>query len=47
MRNEVTAYQSSSRGGTLYCRMNGKRVIIAGKAAFTHEPKSMCPDNAV
>lgn len=33
-KNEVTAYQASPRGGTLYCRMEGNRVILAGKAAL-------------
>lgn len=34
-KNEITAYQASKRGGTLYCRMeqNG-RVTIGGKAVL-------------
>lgn len=33
-KNELTAYQASGRGGTLYCRLAGDRVIIAGKACL-------------
>lgn len=33
-KNALTAYQASPRGGTLYCRMEGKRVLLAGKAAL-------------
>lgn len=33
-RAELTAYQASRRGGTLYCRMDGERVKLAGKAAL-------------
>lgn len=33
-KSEITAYQASKRGGTLYCRMEGKRVFLAGKAAL-------------
>ena len=33
-KNDIVAYQASNRGGTLYCRINGERVIIAGKAAL-------------
>lgn len=32
--SEITAYQASKRGGTLYCRLEGDRVILAGKAAL-------------
>ena len=32
-KEKLVAYQASSRGGTLYCRMVGDRVKIAGKAA--------------
>ena len=28
----LTAYQASSRGGTLYCRIAGDKVLISGKA---------------
>ena len=34
LRDSLTAYQASSRGGVLYCRLDGKRVIMAGKAAL-------------
>jgi PhzF family phenazine biosynthesis protein len=29
-KSEITAYQASKRGGTLYCRIEGDRVHIAG-----------------
>lgn len=31
---QLVAYQASERGGTLYCRMEGDRVKLAGKAAL-------------
>lgn len=31
---ELVAYQASERGGTLYCRMEGDRVKLAGKATL-------------
>ncbi len=31
---EITAYQASARGGTLYCRAAGERVFMAGKAVL-------------
>lgn len=33
-KNELRARQASPRGGTLYCRMAGDRVFLAGKAAL-------------
>lgn len=36
-KSEITAYQASPRGGTLYCRMEGARVKLAGKAALYSE----------
>lgn len=30
----IVAYQASSRGGTLYCRTEGGKVFLAGKAAL-------------
>lgn len=33
-KNELTAKQLSKRSGTLYCRQNGDRVKIGGKAAL-------------
>lgn len=33
-KNDILAYQASARGGTLYCRMKGNRVKLAGKAAL-------------
>ena len=33
-KDSLIAYQASPRGGVLYCRMDGDRVIMAGKAAL-------------
>ena len=33
-KNELVACQASPRGGTLYCRMEGDRVILAGRAVL-------------
>lgn len=33
-KEDIVAYQASKRGGTLYCRMAGDRVRLAGKAAL-------------
>lgn len=33
-KTELTAFQASKRSGTLYCRMENGRVILAGKAAL-------------
>lgn len=33
-QTELTAYQASSRGGVLYCRMDGDRIHLAGRAAL-------------
>ena len=33
-KNDLVAYQASDRGGTLYCRQQGKRTILSGKAAL-------------
>lgn len=36
-KSELVAYQASHRGGVLYSRMNGDRVVLAGKAALYAE----------
>ena len=36
-RSEFTAYQASKRGGVLYAKLEGERVILAGKAALFSE----------
>lgn len=36
-KTDLVAYQASQRGGTLYCRVQGERVILAGKAALFAE----------
>ncbi len=33
-KNELVAYQASKRGGTLYCRRDGNKIFMAGKAAL-------------
>jgi predicted PhzF superfamily epimerase YddE/YHI9 len=33
-KRDIVAYQASVRGGTLYCRLQGDRVFMAGKAAL-------------
>ena len=33
-KDELVAYQASRRGGTLYCRREGKKIFMAGKAAL-------------
>lgn len=33
-KKEITAYQASQRGGTLYCRVEGSKVFISGEAAL-------------
>jgi len=33
-KNNITAYQASDRGGTLYCKMNKDRIKIGGKAVL-------------
>ena len=33
-KTELVARQASPRGGTLYCRLEGDRVILAGRAAL-------------
>ncbi len=36
-KDSLVAYQASKRGGTLYCRMSGDKVFLAGKAALFSE----------
>ena len=33
-KDQLIAYQASRRGGTLYCRCEGKKIFMAGKAAL-------------
>ena len=33
-KNDLVAYQASKRGGTLYCRREGGKIYMAGKAAL-------------
>lgn len=43
-KTELTAYQASARGGTLYCRVEGGRVILSGSAALYAESQIYLPD---
>ena len=36
-KGNIVAYQASKRGGTLYCRVSGDKVFMAGKAALFSE----------
>lgn len=42
-QEHLTAYQASPRGGVLYCRMDGNRVIMAGKAALYSKAEIYVP----
>lgn len=33
-KSELVAYQASRRGGTLYCRMDGNKIFMSGKACL-------------
>ena len=33
-KDDLVAYQASKRGGTLYCRREGSKIFMAGKAAL-------------
>ena len=45
-RRTLTAYQASARGGTLYCRVEGDRVMLAGQAALYAKSELFLPDDA-
>ncbi len=36
-KKDIIAYQASDRGGVLYCRVDGERIRISGKAAVYSE----------
>ncbi len=36
-KDELVAYQASRRGGTLFCRRNGSRISLSGKAVLFSE----------
>lgn len=40
-KTEFVARQASPRGGTLYCRLEGDRVLLAGRAALFAESELM------
>jgi len=41
-KQSLIAYQASKRGGTLYCKVQGSRVTIAGKAVLFAETELFC-----
>lgn len=43
-REELVAYQASPRGGTLYCRLEGGRVKLAGKAVLFSQAELFLPN---
>ena len=43
-KTELVARQASPRGGTLYCRLEGDRVILAGRAALYARSELMLED---
>lgn len=43
-KNVLIARQASKRGGTLYCRKNGGRIKLAGKAALYSESELLIDD---
>ena len=42
-KRELVAYQASERGGTLWCRMDGARVHLAGAAALYSQAEVFVP----
>ncbi|MGI6106824.1 MAG: type II toxin-antitoxin system RelB/DinJ family antitoxin, partial [Lachnospiraceae bacterium] len=46
-KNELVAYQASPRGGTLYCRMEGDRIFMAGKAVLFSKSEILIPEVSV
>ena len=43
-KDELTARQLSRRGGTVYCRLNGKRVVVGGHAVTYAEGSFQVPE---
>ena len=43
-KTELVARQASPRGGTLYCRLEGERVFLAGRAAVYARSELMLED---
>lgn len=44
-KESFVAYQASERGGTLYCRMDGERVILSDKATIYSIAEIFVEDN--
>lgn len=44
-KKDIVAYQASKRGGTLYCQMDGNRVLMAGDAALYSIAELYLPKN--
>lgn len=47
LRNRITAYQASDRGGILYCHSEGARVILAGKAVLYSSGEIYVPSGII
>ena len=45
-KEQLTAYQASARGGTLFCRRDGERIFMAGKAALYSKAEIYVPVDA-
>ena len=43
-RPNVNAYLASARGGKLYCRLEGDRVILGGQSVFFSEATIYLPE---
>lgn len=43
--DELVAYQASARGGILYCRINGDRIFLSGKAVLYAIAELHLPEN--
>ena len=43
-REELVAYQASPRGGTLYCKLEGDRVKLAGRAVLFSQAELFLPN---
>ena len=46
-KTELVARQASPRGGTLYCRLEGERVLLAGRAVLYAQSEIFVEEGAV
>lgn len=44
-KNQIVAYQASQRGGTIYCRMEGDKIYMAGQAVLYSKSEIMLNEN--